>query len=212
MRSLTALTACCLATTSFALAGETRGLGAHEHGVGTFNIAVEGTSVLIELEAPGADIVGFEHPAESAEDKAAITAAKARLADPLSLFVPSAAAGCAVTASEVALIGDDHHDEAHTGHDDAHGHEHGHGHGHAHSHGHDHGHGHGHTSDANHTEFHAEYTLTCADPGRLERIAFPYFDAFPNAEKLEVQMIGDNGSAGFDVTRAAPVLEMPGNI
>ncbi|MEO1468976.1 MAG: DUF2796 domain-containing protein [Pseudomonadota bacterium] len=210
-----------------AVAGsETRELGAHEHGVGSLNMAMEGTAVLIELEAPGADIVGFEHPAESAEDRAAVEAAKAALSDPLSLFVPSAAAGCTVTATEVALIGDDHDDEEH-GHDehaeddhdehgeehaDAHGHDHGHDHKDEHAgHGHD-DHGHDDHAEANHTEFHAEYTLTCADPDALQRVEFPYFETFPNAEELEVQMIGTGGSAGFEVTRDDPALEIPGNI
>ena len=65
---------------------ETRELDAHEHGHGAFNIAFEGDKVLMELEAPGADIVGFEHAATSAEDRAAVDAAIADLAKPLQLF------------------------------------------------------------------------------------------------------------------------------
>lgn len=63
-----------------------RELGAHVHGHGTLNIAVETTRVELELEAPGMDIVGFEHEAKTAEHKAAIEAAKAKLKDPLSFF------------------------------------------------------------------------------------------------------------------------------
>ena len=54
----------CLPFTMSAVAEEKhRQLGAHEHGHGNFNIAIEGKSVSMELEAPGADIVGFEHKA-----------------------------------------------------------------------------------------------------------------------------------------------------
>ena len=58
----------------------------NQHGHGTVNIAVEGTDLWIELEAPGADIVGFEHEASSEEDKAAVARAEKQLSDPLTLF------------------------------------------------------------------------------------------------------------------------------
>lgn len=211
-----------------ALAGESRSLGAHEHGVGHFNLAIEGSEIAMELEAPGADIVGFEHAAKSEADRAAIEDAEARLADAISLFVLPAAAGCSLASAEVALIGDHDHDDDHDqddhGHDD-HAHDN-HGHDeHAHNddhddhdhddHGHDdHGHddhGHGHDEHAGHSEFHAEYRLTCSDPSQLTRLEFAYFEAFPNAQSLEVQMIGADGSHGFEATRAEPVIELPGS-
>ena len=49
-----------------------RELGAHVHGIGALNIAVQGAEVAMELHVPGSDIVGFEHEAETAEDKAAL--------------------------------------------------------------------------------------------------------------------------------------------
>lgn len=206
-----------------ATATETRGLGAHVHGHGTLNIAVEGGTVAMELEAPGTDIVGFEHVAESAEDKAAVEAAKARLSDPLSLFVMPAAAGCTVVAAEVALIGEGggHDDDAH-GHDHDHDHGHGHKDEHAEGHGHDdHGHKDEHAHDdhdkhehdeAGHTEFRASYEIACTDPASIDRITFAYFEAFAGAEELDIQMITDKGSAGFDVGRGDPVLEIGGQI
>ena len=49
---------------AFSAAGEEhRQLGAHVHGHGRLNIAIEDKTVSIELEARGADIVGFEHEA-----------------------------------------------------------------------------------------------------------------------------------------------------
>ncbi len=88
---------------AFAVAGSTgpaaaqqRELGAHEHGKGTLNIALEGSRLTMELEAPGVDIVGFEHKAKSAKDKAVVANAKKQLAKPLALFKLPAAAGCVV--------------------------------------------------------------------------------------------------------------------
>ena len=96
-----------------ALAEETRQLDAHEHGVGELNIALDGSTVVMELHAPGADIVGFEYEAESAEDRAAIDAAIATLSRPLDLFVLPAAAECSVTEASVEL--ETEHDDEHDG-------------------------------------------------------------------------------------------------
>src|SRR5579883_1715644 len=71
-----------------------RQLGAHEHGHGRLNIAIDGKTLSMELEVPGADIVGFEHDANTEEQKAAADGAKARLANGLSLFQPDPVAGC----------------------------------------------------------------------------------------------------------------------
>jgi len=63
---------------SMALAeGSKRELGAHEHGHSALNVAIEGGSVEMELIAPGADIVGFEHAATSEADKVAVEQAEA---------------------------------------------------------------------------------------------------------------------------------------
>ena len=50
-----------------AQAAERRELGAHEHGHSKLNLAVEGTLVVMEIAAPGLDVLGFEHPAETAD-------------------------------------------------------------------------------------------------------------------------------------------------
>ena len=98
------ITSTALAFALSATAADKRELGAHEHGVGALNIAVEGATILMELEAPGADIVGFEHPAESAEDKGKIKAALEVLEKPLQLITLPTAAGCAVTEAHAKLV------------------------------------------------------------------------------------------------------------
>ncbi len=209
MRAFT-LTAIALALAAQAQATETRQLSAHEHGVGALNIAVEGNQILMELEVPGADIVGFEHEAESAEDRAKVDAAIAILAKPLDLFVMPGAAECSVVEAKAALIGEEDHDE-HAGHDDHGDHD-----DHAKDDDHDHAkdddhaeHDHG---EEHHTEFHAEYALTCAAPQSIDKIDFAYFAQFPNARELVVQMISDKGSNGFEVERDTPTLSLSGAI
>ncbi len=195
-----------LLTASAVTAEETRQLDAHEHGVGQLDIAFDGDQIAMELHAPGADIVGFEYTAESVEDRAKVDAAVATLARPLDLFVMPVAAGCSVVQASASLESeaaqDEHTHEDHAEHaEDGHKDE-----DHA-AHSHDHGHDE-HANKASHTEFHAEYLLNCADPAEATVITFAYFDAFPNALELEVQVISDRGAAAFEVERGAPTLDL----
>ena len=180
-----------------AIAENARELDAHEHGVGTLNIAIDGTAVAMAFEAPGADIVGFEYAAKSGADLAAIDAAVSTLGAPLDLFVMSDAANCSLVDAQAALEGEDGHDDhdeedhnelAEEGSDDR---------------GDD-----DHADEAGHTEFHAEYTLTCDKPDALTEIKFTYFDAFPNAKEVEVQIITTSDAQAFEVRRDAPVLDL----
>jgi hypothetical protein len=64
--------------------------------------------------------------------------------------------------------------------------------------------------EGGHTEFHAEYLFDCANPDAITQITFAYFDTFPNALEMEVQLISDAGARGFEVERAEPVLDLRG--
>ena len=195
-----------VAVTGPALAEEERQLDAHEHGVGQLDIAFEGSQIAMELHAPGADIVGFEYAAKSAEDRAAVDAAVATLARPLDMFVLPAAAGCSVVQASASLESE-HDDEDHAEHGEDHAHEDHDAHADADHDDHDHEE---HVEAGGHTEFHAEYLLECADPSAVEAISFAYFTTFPNAKELEVQVVSDAGASGFEVERDAPSLDLRG--
>lgn len=173
-------------------AEERRELGAHEHGHSILNIAIEGGTVAMELIAPGVDIVGFEHAAESAEDEAALEAAGAKLADPLKLFEMPAEGGCTVETAAVEIEEEAHHAEEH---DEAH---------------HDEAEEHGDEHEVEHNEFHVEYRLACTQPDALGTIRFGYFEAFPNAMEVEVNVITEKGQSSFEVQRGTPTLNLVG--
>jgi hypothetical protein len=183
-------------------ASDTRQLGAHEHGVGQLNIAVDGEQVAMEFHAPGADIVGFEYVASSNADRSAIADGVAALARPLDLFVLSAEAGCNVVRAAAELEADETHDHGHDAHDhDTHNHD---------EHDHDeHAHD-AHADEDSHAEFHAEYLLECASPDALSTVEFAYFDRFENAREVDVQILSDAGAIRFKVTRSEPVLDLRG--
>ena len=85
-------------------------------------------------------------------------------AQPLELFVVPEAAGCSVTEAEAQLIGEEHGHEQH-GHEE-----------------------HAEEGHEGHSEFHAAYVLTCADPDAFRQIDFAYFTVFPNGRELEVHL------------------------
>ena len=185
-----------------AAAQQSRQLDAHEHGVGELNIAFDGSRIAMELHAPGADIVGFEYEAESAEDRAAVDAAIALLARPQEIFVLPAAAECTVTHASAALEGEDNDEHGEDDHDASGSETHE---DHAEDEHADHD-----ENEERHTEFHAEYLLTCSNPDAITGIEFAYFDLFENARELEVQIVTSSGAQAFEVERDAPSLDLSG--
>ncbi len=46
----------------------------------------------------------------------------------------------------------------------------------------------------------------------MTEIKFAYFDLFPNAKELEVQMISDVGAFTFEIEREEPTLDLIGKL
>ena len=197
---------------------------AHEHGHAKLNMAIEDAGVEMELIAPGADIVGFEHQPDSDADRAAIDAAVATFQK--GLFMLPAAAGCELEATGVysALLpggkpvhsGEHHHDDDHRDEHahDGHGHDHAkkdddHGHDHAkkdndHDHGHDHG---DHKDGDEHAEFKVHFHYDCKDTAALTGMETTYFAEFPNAQELDVAALTASGQVAAELTPDSASLE-----
>ena len=157
-------------------------LGAHEHGVGRLNAALDGKTLELELESPAMNLVGFEHVATSDADKAKVVAARTQLENPLALFNLPKAAGCVVASQELEspLFGDK--PDADDDHDEEHHHD--------------------------HSEIHAHYHFTCATPGALKTLDLAnLFNTFPATQKIQVQLIGPSGQQGVEVTTKAASLK-----
>jgi hypothetical protein len=94
---------------------EKRSAGAHEHGAGKLDIAMEGLTGKVVWEIPMESLTGFEHEARSAADKKKVAEAKTTIRAKLSqmiLLPPAAACAIAVTGVEVEQHGN--HSEMHT--------------------------------------------------------------------------------------------------
>ncbi|UEH07904.1 DUF2796 domain-containing protein [Pseudomonas sp. HN8-3] len=168
-------------------------LGAHEHGVGRLNAVLDGKALELELDSPAMNLVGFEHVATSAADKAKVADVRKQLENPFALFNLPKAAGCVVSSQELnsPLFGDkpeaDHDDDDHA--TDGKGAA-------AHEHHHD------------HSEIHAHYQFTCATPTALGNLDLSQvFKTFPATKKIQVQLIGPSGQQGVDATATAATLK-----
>ena len=70
--------------------------GVHEHGRAALTFALDRTLLTITLESPAVNVVGFEHPPSTDEERAAVSAARALLGAPGQLFLFPPAAACRV--------------------------------------------------------------------------------------------------------------------
>ena len=159
---------------------------AHEHGVGSLSIAVEGNEVEIELIVPGSDVVGFEHlPSSESERQAVIMGAKT-LRDDSGIVILSPKAGCQVEDVEISSglmknRKDDHKAEHKDDHKDDH--------------------------NEVHSEFIAHYHFHCDHPEKLTGAKVGFFKVFPTARELEVKWITPAGQGAAELTGDSPSLK-----
>ena len=116
----------CAAIAAFAgtaLASERRQLDSHEHGVTSLNITLEEGVMLLEMEAPAMNIVGFEYTPSTDEEKKSVADALTKLENGADLFKPNTQAECTLVSSTAEHLvedghEDDHGDGHHSDHDD----------------------------------------------------------------------------------------------
>jgi hypothetical protein len=162
--------------------------GPHEHGRGTLHLVIEEQRVGLELEVPAADIVGFEHAAKTARQRAQVDQAKKRLLAPQALFTFPDAAGCALDNASVDFEAQQDHDRT-TGSASGRSPE---------------------AAEGRHSNVQAQYAFTCQAPARITSLDFGYFRAFPGAHKLEVSVVTPKGQKTFEATRAKPRVNLGG--
>ncbi|MGB5832893.1 MAG: DUF2796 domain-containing protein [Thiohalocapsa sp.] len=180
------------------LAGDEQ--GAHVHGIAKMNLAVDGSALLIELDSPAANIIGFEHPPRTEEEHKAVARGEQLLIDAERLFVPSPAAECRLTKADVRLelgapeMAD--RAEAETHHRDGQAHDRDH-----HQHHDDHRHDAAHDPDGTiHADAHGDYAFDCARPADLTELDVRLFETLPGIERLRVQVISAGGQSGTELT------------
>lgn len=191
-----------LSLSTVATAEEYRQHSAHVHGHVEFNIAQDGSDLLLEITAPGADVVGFEHAPENAEQEKTLQHAVATLEDSNALFAINPQAQCEIEEVHVEhSLGGQHEEHEHHDHEGHEGHE-GHDHDeHAH-HDHDSHEGHDHSEHSDHGEFTVQYRFHCAQVGELSRIQTDWFNQFPSTESVNVNLFTDTTQSATSLTKS----------
>ncbi|EGQ8098689.1 TPA: DUF2796 domain-containing protein [Vibrio parahaemolyticus] len=190
-----------LSLSTVATAEEYRQHSAHVHGHVEFNIAQDGSDLLLEITAPGADVVGFEHAPENAEQEKTLQHAVATLEDSNALFAINPQAQCEIEEVHVEhTLGGQHEEHEHHDHE---GHDHDE---HAHhdhdKHEHDGHEGHDHSEHSDHGEFTVQYRFHCAQVGELSHIQTDWFNQFPSTESVNVNLFTDTTQSATRLTKS----------
>ena len=150
---------------------------AHVHGVGYINIVVEGTQATVELRAPAEGLYGFEHQARTQAEQDKRDAALARLQETISTMVVfEADRGCQFATHKIAVEADveDEHAQG-KGAKKAQ------------------------KKSGEHSEVHAEFTVTCAKPLAGSQVRFGVAKIFPTITTVHVQVLSDSRQTGVEV-------------
>ncbi len=190
-----------LSLSTVATAEEYRQHSAHVHGHVEFNIAQDGSDLLLEITAPGADVVGFEHTPENAEQEKTLQHAVATLEDSNALFAINPQAQCEIEEVHVEhSLGGQHEEHEHHDHEGHNHDEHAH---HDHDkHDHDGHEGHDHSEHSDHGEFTVQYRFHCAQVGELSHIQTDWFNQFPSTESVNVNLFTDTTQSATSLTKS----------
>lgn len=159
---------------------EHESLAPHEHGAGSLNVALDDKTLELDLDGPSVNLVGFEHVATSDADKSTVAAARTQLENPLVLFALPKAANCVVEAQDLSspLFNPAPEQGATKA-----------------------------KTEHHHSDIEAHYAFTCQNPEALKTLNLAhFFKTFPGTHKIKVQVIGNSGQQGVEVTPAAPTV------
>ncbi|HBC3585062.1 TPA: DUF2796 domain-containing protein [Vibrio parahaemolyticus] len=185
-----------LSLSTVATAEEYRQHSAHVHGHVEFNIAQDGSDLLLEITAPGADVVGFEHAPENAEQEKTLQHAVATLEDSNALFAINPQAQCEIEEVHVEhSLGGQHEEHEHHDHDEHAHHDHD-------KHDHDGHEDHDHSEHSDHGEFTVQYRFHCAQVGELSHIQTDWFNQFPSTESVNVNLFTDTTQSATSLTKS----------
>lgn len=201
---------------------------AHVHGVVALDIAQDGHDMLVELTAPGMDVIGFEHAPQNEAQRKTLTASQAVLTQVNQWLQFNLQADCHVTSAEVShqLAGEaghgehdhtDHDEHDHGEHDHADHDEHGHGeHGHADHDEHDHDehnhadhdeHDHGEHDENGHGQFSGQYAFHCENPQALNQLTTQWFTQFPSTHEVKINLFTDRVQTSFELEKGQQTIK-----
>jgi Protein of unknown function (DUF2796) len=145
----------------------------HEHGKVTINAALDGNELVIELDSPAVNVVGFEHEPRTDEERAAVRAAAILLGNGRELFSMPREARCQFGKTELkAPEWEQSDDDEAAPHDE---HEH-------------------------HADYHARFTYRCASPDHLMWLQPALLDKLRSVTEARINIATATGQRSEVVT------------
>jgi hypothetical protein len=169
--TLTSLGIATISTTTIAQAQT-----AHQHGVASLNIAIAKQNLIIELQTPADNILGFEFMPKTDQQKQKLSDSLSLLKQADSLFEIAKLAGCSLKLVQIdnPFESEKAHDKEHKKHDE-----------------HD-----------THTNFKIHYSYSCQQADKLSKLnATGLFNHFPNFETLNVQWVNEQKQSATTLTK-----------
>lgn len=174
-KALSALLCTSLAMPSFA-AGFIQH-GAHVHGFVTYDIAQDGKDLEVDIYAAGMDVVGFEHDANTEQEKAAINQAHQLLSDYSSILDISPEAQCLVTDNEVNLVKSSLNQQASNTKRNPF------------------------VEHSTHSSFEIKYRFNCQKPEQLQQIDTAWFEHFPSTKAISANYFTDTAQNAAELDK-----------
>ena len=172
-----------------------RSAESHVHGGASLSIVSEKNTVLIELETPLYNLLGFEYAPRTPEEQARVLEVETRLGQPQSLIQFNPDAKCTFVDSKTKTVlfpagaGDhDDHDD-HEDHDDHDDHE-------------------DHEGSAKHKDVLLTYALTCDAADKLKTVNVEFFQHFSNFTELELVYLGPTRQMSAELSRSRPRADL----
>lgn len=166
---------------------------AHVHGHAKMTIAALGDGLEIELQSPAMNIVGFEHQANSDQDRQAVEAAREFLAKADGWIALDESSVCTLQTAKVEseLLGEHDHEEHKDEQDNDHE---------EHKDEHDHDHDHEGEGSDQHSEFHVTVSYQCSDMKLLSSVSFSgLFTQYPGIVELDVEWVTDTRQSATEL-------------
>jgi hypothetical protein len=151
---------------------------AHVHGHVSMNMVLDGRQLLIEIESPAANIVGFEHQPSTHEQRDAVSKVIENLKKAGEHFSFPQAAQCELVSADIEseLIAVQHGHDQHAHEKKVHG-----------------------QQEAVHSEFEMTYAFTCSQPEKLDYIEVLLSKTYPGIERILVQYLTPAGQGGTEL-------------
>lgn len=159
--------------------GHHQNAAAHQHGIGQLDLALEGNQLLLVLEMPAEDLLGFEHAPRDQAQRARLDEVRATLAQADQLFQLSGSAHCKL--SSVELHSSLFARSANPGEP---------------------------APAGGHADIRAQYQYHCTRPEQLRHLDAVLFRHFPGSERLRVQAVTPRGQASGELTAEQPRLRL----